>query len=244
MVLRIRIEWIKIITVNKTESKVKAIILAGGRGKRLRPITDYVPKSLVPLKNIPIIDWQIKYLKKFKVDEIIICTGYKTEMIQHFLHMKDNFGIKLKFSVEKTPLGTGGAIKKAGKMIKDKSFLVLNGDVITDIDINKLLKKQNSIAAIELRTKFGIMEIKNDKITRFREKKEISDVWMNAGIYHLQKNILKYLPQKGDIEKTLFPEFAEKGLLNTVKFKRIKWYSVDSFKDMEECSSEVSKIIK
>ena len=223
---------------------MKAIILAGGRGKRLRPITDYVPKPLVPLDNIPIIDWQIKYLKKFKVDEIIICTGYKTEMIQHFLSVKNNFGIKIKFSVEKNPLGTGGAIKQAGKLIKDKSFLVINGDTITNIDLNKLLKKQNSIAAIELRTKFGIMETKEDKVTSFREKKEISDVWMNAGIYHQQKKILDDLPKKGDIEKTLFPNYAKKGLLNTVKFKNSKWYSVDSFKDIEECSLEIHKIIK
>ncbi len=223
---------------------MKAIILAGGRGKRLRPITDYVPKPLVPLDNIPIIDWQIKYLKKFKVDEIIICTGYKTEMIQHFLSVKDNFGIKIRFSVEKKPLGTGGAIKQAGKLIKDKSFLVINGDTITNIDLNKLLKKQNAIAAIELRTKFGIMETKEDKVTRFREKKEISNVWMNAGIYHLQNEILEDLPKKGDIEKTLFPNYAKKGLLNTVKFKNSKWYSIDSFKDIEECSLEVHKIIK
>ncbi len=223
---------------------MKAIILAGGRGKRLRPITDYVPKPLVPLNNIPIIDWQIKYLKKFKVDEIIICTGYKTEMIQHYLSVKDNFGIKIKFSVEKNPLGTGGAIKQAGKLIKDKSFLVINGDTITNIDLNKLLKKQNAIAAIELRTKFGIMETKEDKVTRFREKKEISNVWMNAGIYHLQNEILEDLPKKGDIEKTLFPNYAKKGLLNTVKFKNSKWYSIDSFKDIEECSLEVHKIIK
>ena len=76
---------------------MKAIILAGGRGKRLRPITDYVPKPLVPLKNIPIIEWQIKYLKKFGIKEVIICTGYKTDMIEHFLKMKNNFGIKIKF---------------------------------------------------------------------------------------------------------------------------------------------------
>ncbi len=209
---------------------MKAIILAGGRGKRLRPITDYVPKPLVPLKNIPIIDWQIKYLKKFGIDDIIVCAGYKTEMIQHFLSMKDNFGIKIRFSIEKTPLGTGGAIKQAGKQIKDETFVVINGDAITNIDLKKLLKKPNSIAAIELRTKFGIMETKDDKVTRFREKKEISDVWMNAGIYHLQRKVLNDLPKKG--------------LLNTVKFKNTKWYSVDSFKDMEDCSLEVHKIIK
>jgi len=223
---------------------VKAIILAGGRGKRLRPITDYIPKPLVPLNNIPIIEWQIKYLKKFGVDEIIICTGYKTEMIHHFLSVKGFFGLKIKFSIEKSPLGTGGAIKQAGKLISDKSFLVINGDTITNIDLKKLLRKPNAIAAIELRTKFGIMDTKEEKVVRFREKKEIPDVWMNAGIYHLQKEILKDLPKKGDIEKTVFPDYAKKGLLNTIKFKKIDWYSIDSFKDIEECSSEIHKIIK
>ena len=222
---------------------MKAIILAGGHGKRLRPITDYVPKSLVPVKNIPIIEWQIKYLKKYGVNEVIICTSYKTKMIENYLSMK-NIGVKIKFSVEKFPLGTGGAIKKAGKMINDKSFFVINGDTITNIDLTKLAKKPNSIASIELRTKFGILEINSNKKSKLKEKKEISNLWMNAGIYHLQKVILKDLPNKGDIEKTLFPDYAKKGKLNTVKFKKIKWYSIDSFKDIEDCSREIQKIIK
>lgn len=222
---------------------LKAIILAGGRGKRLKPITDYVPKPLVPIKNIPIIEWQIKYLKKFGIDEVIICSGYKTKMMENYLGMKD-LGVKIKFSVEKSPLGTGGAIKKAGKMIKDKEFFVINGDTLTNIDLKKLAKVSNVIAAIELKTKYGILKTKGEKIINFREKKEISDTWMNAGIYHLQKNILKELPDKGDIEKTLFPNYAKKGKLNTVKFKNSKWYSVDSFKDMEDCASEIEKIIK
>ena len=67
---------------------MKAIILAGGRGKRLKPVTDYVPKPLVPIKNIPIIEWQIRYLKKFGINEVIICTGYKTDMIESYLSMK------------------------------------------------------------------------------------------------------------------------------------------------------------
>jgi len=210
---------------------MKAIILAGGRGKRLRPITDYVPKPLVPIKNVPIIEWQLKYLKKFGISEVIICTGYKQEMIENHLNMKD-IGIKVKFSIEKSPLGTGGAIKKAGKTINEKSFFVINGDTITNIDLKKLGTKKNAIAAIELRTKYGILETDYDKITNFKEKKEISDTWMNAGIYHLQKEVLKELPNKGDIEKTVFPNYAKKGILNTVKFKNAKWYSVDSFKDM------------
>ena len=222
---------------------LKAIILAGGRGKRLRPITDYVPKPLIPINNIPIIEWQIKYLKKFGISEVIICSGYKTEMIENYLKNK-KLGIKITFSIEKKPLGTGGAIKKAVKKIKDKSFLVINGDIITNIDLKKLFKKDNSIAAIQLRTKFGILQTVDDKIIKFDEKKEISDLWMNAGIYHLNKDTVKELPNVGDIEKTLFPKFAKKEKLFTIKFRNTLWYSIDSFKDMEESSAVVEKIIK
>jgi len=222
---------------------LKAIILAGGRGKRLRPITDYVPKPLIPIKNIPIIEWQIKYLKKFGISEIIICSGYKTKMIENYLNNK-KLGIKITFSVEDKPLGTGGAIKKAGKKIKDRSFLVINGDTITNIDLKKLIKKNNAIAAIQLRTKFGILQTDKNKIIKFDEKKEIENLWMNAGIYHLNKETLKELPTVGDIEKTLFPDYAKKEKLTTIKFTNSKWYSIDSFKDMEECSLVIKKIIK
>jgi len=222
---------------------LKAIILAGGRGKRLRPITDYVPKPLIPIKNIPIIEWQIKYLKKFGISEIIICSGYKTKMIENYLNNK-KLGIKITFSVEDKPLGTGGAIKKAGKKIKDKSFLVINGDIITNIDLKKLIKKNNTIASIQLKTKFGILQTDGNKIIKFDEKKEIENLWMNAGIYHLNKETLKELPTIGDIEKTLFPDYAKKEKLTTIKFTNSKWYSIDSFKDMEECSLVIKKIIK
>ena len=223
---------------------MKAIILAGGMGKRLRPITDYIPKSLIPLNNVPIIEWQIKYLKKFKIDEIIICTGHKTEMIENYLSKKKYPGIKIRISKEKTPLGTAGAIKKAANTINEKSFFVINGDTITNIDLKKLSKLPNAIAAIELRTKFGIMETTSNKVKGFHEKKAVPNMWMNAGIYHLNREIIKDLPKVGDIEKTMFPKYAEKGILNTVKFQKVMWYSIDSFKDLEECSSEINKIIK
>ena len=222
---------------------MKAIILAGGKGKRLRPVTDYVPKPLIPINNIPIIEWQIRYLKQFGIKQVIVCTGYKTEMIENYLNMK-NLGVKINFSIENAPLGTGGAIKKAAKLINERSFFVINGDVITDIDLNKLAKTDNSIAAIEVRTKFGILDIAENKIKNFKEKKEISNVWMNAGLYHLNKDTVKDLPSKGDIEKTTFPEYAKKEKLNTVIFNNAKWFSIDSFKDMEEASLDVNKIIK
>ena len=222
---------------------MKAIILAGGFGKRLKPITDYVPKPLVPINNIPIIEWQIKYLKKFGIDDVTICTGYKTEMIENYLKIKD-MGIKIKFSIEKSALGTGGAIKKAGRNIDDESFFVINGDVISNIDLIELSKKPNSIASIELRTKFGVLETNSDQIINFKEKQKISDLWMNAGLYYLQKKIIKDLPVKGDIEKTLFPKYAKSNNLFTVKFKDVLWHSIDSFKDIEECSADLDEIMK
>ena len=92
---------------------MKALILAGGRGKRLRPLTDKIPKSLIPINKKPLIQYTIKYLKKFGINEIIICSGYKSKQIQNFLKKKKNFGCKIEYSVEKNPLGTAGAIKNA-----------------------------------------------------------------------------------------------------------------------------------
>jgi len=221
-----------------------AIILSGGRGNRLKPITDYVPKSLIPINNKPIIEWQIKYLKNFGIKNIIISAGYKNDQIKKFLKTKKNLGVSIKYSIEETPLGTGGAIKKTSKLINEKSFFVINGDIITNIDFRKLKSKINSIAAIELRTKFGVLNIKKDNVIGFDEKNKIKNLWMNAGIYYLSKNIIRDLPLRGNIETTTFPKYAKNGNLNLIKFKNAKWYSIDSYKDIEECSKQVIKIIK
>ena len=218
---------------------MKAIILAGGRGKRLRPITDKIPKPLIPINGKPLIERTIKYLKKYGITEIIISSGYKSDLIEKFLKNKKNFGCEIIFSNEKTPLGTGGAIKKALKHVDGESFLVLNGDIVTNIDLKKILRKPNTIAANELKTKFGTMEIKKNKILKFNEKKDVSDVWMNPGIYHLSKNIEKIIPKKGSLEGIVFPKMARKKTLKTVKFKNALWYSIDSHKDIEECSKEI-----
>ena len=214
---------------------MKAIILAGGRGERLRPITDKIPKPLILINNIPLIERTIKYLKKHGINEIIISSGYRSNKIESFLKKKKNFGCQIIFSVEKTPLGTGGAIKKALKHVEEESFLVLNGDIVTNIDLRKILKKPNTIAANQLKTKFGTMDIKNNKILKFNEKKDIMNVWMNSGIYHLSKNIDKIIPKKGSLEGTVFPKMAKNKTLDVVQFKNTLWFSIDSHKDIEEC---------
>ena len=218
---------------------MKALILTGGLGKRLRPITDYVPKPLVPINNVPIIEWQIRYFKKFGIKEFVICSGYKNEQIRNYLEAKNNFGAKIYYSVEKSPLGTGGAIENASRFIKEQNFFVINGDVITDLDPRLLQTKPNSVAVIPLRTTFGVVDIIHDKIARFHEKPKISDYWMNAGVYCLSKEITKHLPKKGNIEDSVFPMYATKGRLSAVKYTDTLWHSIDSHKDIEECAKNI-----
>ena len=218
---------------------MKAIILAGGRGKRLRPITDKIPKPLILINNKPLIERTINYLKTYGITEIIVSSGYKSDLIEKFLKKKKNFGCNIIFSIEKTPLGTGGAIKKALKFVDEESFVVLNGDIVTNIDLKKILKKPNTIAANELKTKFGTMDIKNNKILKFNEKKDVTNVWMNPGIYHLSKDIKKLIPEKGSLEGGVFPKMVRNKSLETVKFKNALWFSIDSHKDIEECSKEI-----
>jgi len=155
---------------------MKAMILSGGRGKRLRPVTDTIPKPLIKINGKPLIEWKINYLKKFGIKDIIICSGYKGKKIENYIKKKKNFGCNIEYSVETSPLGTGGAIKKAIKNIVDDSFIVLNGDIITNINLKKMMVKTNSIAAIELRTNYGTMKIKNNKILQFNEKTDVKDI--------------------------------------------------------------------
>lgn len=218
---------------------MKVVILSGGMGRRLRPITDYLPKPLVPIGGIPVIEWQINYFKKFGIKDFVICAGYRADQIISHLKSK-KLEVKIQFSVETTPLGTGGAIKNAKRYIDD-DFFVINGDVITNLDPTKLQNSQNSLAVMPLRTTFGIVHLEDNKIERFEEKPELHNYWMNAGIYYLEKDTLKYLPKVGNIESITFPKLAEKGQLHAVKYQNVFWYSIDSHKDMEECMNSMKK---
>jgi NDP-sugar pyrophosphorylase family protein len=220
---------------------VKAVILAGGMGKRLRPLTDYLPKSLIPVCSMPIIEWQIRYFKKFGVDEFIICAGYRADQLVRFLDSRD-FDVKTSFSIEKSPLGTGGAVRNARKHIENEDFFVINGDVITNLDLNRLTKQTNTIAVIPLKTNFGIVRLKGEHVEKFEEKPELSNYWMNAGIYYLENDMIKLLPKIGNMENTTFPKLARLGNLHVIRYNKIFWRSIDSHKDMDECETQMHKV--
>ncbi len=223
---------------------MKALILAGGLGERLRPYTEKVPKPLLEVAGKPILFWQIEWLKKHNVDSIVLAVGYLGEKIEETIGDGSQFGVKVDYSYEKEKLGTGGAIKNAKSYLEDtKKFFVINGDIITNINLTKLSDKVENgvlggIAVVPLPSPYGI--IKFDETTgvirSFVEKPKLPDYWINAGIYILKREIFDMLPDKGDIEKTAFPKLAEEKKLIAVPFNDVYWKSVDTHKDIKEAA--------
>lgn len=224
---------------------VKALILAGGFGKRLAPLTLDRPKPLIEVGGKPILQWQIEWLVKQGVSDIVLAVGYLRTKVFEVMGDGSKFGVRLFYSVEEEPLGTAGAIKNAAKFLEDDVFVILNGDVITNLSIRPLIEGLSddvvaTIALVPMRSPYGIVHVSNDGfITEFREK-PVLDYLINAGVYAFKKDIINYLPNKGDIEVTVFPELASNRRIKGVIFRDVYWKSVDTVKDIEE----VEKVIK
>ncbi|MEB3844185.1 MAG: nucleotidyltransferase family protein [Desulfurococcales archaeon] len=230
-----------------------AMILAGGYGKRLRPLTLEVPKPLVKVAGKPVLFYQLEWLKYYGINEVVILAGYLKEKIIEAVGSGSKFGLHISYVVEDEPLGTGGALRNAAHVIsRNETVVVVNGDILTNIDPNKLVERVKTggliaaLGAVPLRSPYGILEIDDEKqlITGFREKPILYEYWINAGVYAFTPKIVDYLPERGDIEKTTFPELADKSLLGTVKYMTppYYWRSIDTHKDLEEAAKDLEKI--
>jgi NDP-sugar pyrophosphorylase family protein len=218
---------------------MQAVVLAGGFGKRLAPLTSEVPKPLLPVGGKPILVRQIEWLRGFGIRDVVLAVGYLRHKIFEALGDGRRFGVRIFYSVEEEPLGTGGAIKNAEPFITDDVFVVLNGDVLTNLDLNKLVEAlgdaDGAIALVPLRSPYGIVEFDaNGYVTHFREKPLLEGFYINTGVYALRRKILSELPDRGNIEETLFPRLAQQRRLKAVVYRDVFWKSVDSLKDLEE----------
>lgn len=228
---------------------MKAVILAGGLGKRLRPLTDKMPKALLPIAGRSILEWQIIWLKHYGFHEIVLCVGYLWEEIRKKLRDGSMYRVEITYVVESEPLGTGGALMNAKKELEDTDkFIVINGDVLTNLDLTEfsthVMGDVGSIALVPLPSPFGIVDYDRNTlmIKSFIEKPRIRDYWINAGVYIFRNEIFKYLPEKGDIERTAFPRLAEESKLKAVIFPEVFWTSIDSHKDIEEASKIIPEV--
>ena len=223
---------------------MKTVILAGGFGKRLKPLTDTRPKPMIEVLNVPIIEWQVRWLRKFGIKDFVMCVGYMKEQIIDHIGNGAKFDSRIDYSFEEKALGTGGALLNAKQLVSNQgSFFVLNGDILTELDPNRLnIANSNVLAVVPLRSPFGMVELDvNSTVRGFIEKPEIPDRWINAGLYRFTQEIFRYLPQEGNIEVTALPALAKEGRLQAVRYKDIFWRSIDSHKDIEEASKEMKE---
>ena len=209
---------------------MKAIILAGGKGKRLRSIINDIPKPMAPIKGIPFLEYLILQLKKQNIKDLIFSTGYKGSIIKNYFQDGDNWDINIEYSEEDKPLGTGGALRKAGELIDDEQFIVMNGDSFFDIEFKQLIAFHEDkqavatigLAYVETIERYGYVEIGNDgKITKFVEKdNSVSPGYINGGIYILNSELINKIPYgQVSLETAVFPDLINEGLFG-VKFKR------------------------
>jgi mannose-1-phosphate guanylyltransferase len=203
---------------------MQALILAGGKGTRLRPLTVYTPKPMVPICNRPFLLYQIDTLRRAGVTDITLSLSYQPEKIEQQLGDGSNFGVKLKYAVEPQPMGTAGAYKFAEDLIREPT-VVFNGDILTDLDLKTVIrqhKERNAIATIVLTpvedpSAYGVVETEADgRVRRFLEKPK-PDVStcknINAGTYVLEPQVLDLIPrgENHSFEYGLFPRLLEQG---------------------------------
>lgn len=208
---------------------LKAIILIGGFGTRLRPLTCTRPKALFPIVNKPLLQWTFEKLAQNEVNEVILAVNKLTEFHIRQQHLQ-RYGLTVKYSHDppKMPLGTAGPLKKAEKLIgHDEPFFVLNGDLITEINYKEMLQRHmenKAVATIALHevedpSRYGVAELSEDnRIKRFIEKPPkgtVTSKLINAGVYVLSPKIFEYIPagRTVSMEREIFPLLAEKKVL-------------------------------
>ncbi len=204
---------------------MKAVVMAGGEGTRLRPLTSNRPKPLVPILNKPIAQHIIEHLKQAGITDIVVTLYYLAEEIQSYFGDGSDLGVNLYYSIEDTPLGTAGSVKKAEEWLKDDAFIIVSGDALTDIDVSKALayhKKNQAQATLVLQQvenplEFGVV-ITDDQgsIQRFLEKPSWGEVFsdtVNTGMYIIEPGVLDLMePGKNyDWSQDIFPRMLAEG---------------------------------
>src|SRR5919198_3519517 len=203
---------------------MKAILLAGGKGTRLRPLTIHTPKPIVPIFERPFLHYQLDLLKRVpEIDEVIVSLNYQPRRIEEIFGDGSDSGLAIKYVVEPMPLGTAGAVRYAGESLRE-SIVVFNGDVLTQVDLQAVIALHRErqarativLTPVENPTAYGLVETDPDgNILRFLEKpkpEEITTNNINAGIYVLEPDTFDRIPSEvaWSIERSYFPSLVER----------------------------------
>jgi len=225
-----------------------ALTIAGGRGERLRPLTDNRPKPMVEINGKPIIGYQVDWMRAQGVTDVVFLTGYMGGMIQDYFGDGSEYGITAHYSMEKTPLGRGGALKQGLSLIPKNvdNVLVANGDIITNQPIKPIKKLHEESGAIGTMmlvpypSQYGVVE-SNDQnvVTNFIEKGSLP-FWINGGVYLFDRQIESMLPDIGDHETSTFQDLSKEGRLSVYRSDMV-WMSIESTKDLTDITAQINE---
>jgi len=226
----------------------KAVILAGGKGIRLRPITYEIPKALIPIKGKTITEHIFDLLKKYDIKDVILSVGYLKEKIKEKFRDGSEFGVKITYVEEDKPLGTAGPLRLV-KDILNEPFIVSNGDELKNINIEKMYKlhkESNALATIALTTvddpsKYGVARLSGSKILEFIEKPKKAEApsnLINSGFYIIEPEVISMIPDGNSmLEKDVFPALAKQGRLFGYPFSG-QWYDTGNMERYEKALKE------
>lgn len=232
---------------------MKAVVMAGGEGTRLRPLTQNRPKPLVPVLNKPIAQHIIEHLKRAGITDIIITLYYLAEEIEGFFGDGSDFGVNIIYSIEDTPLGTAGSVKKAEEHLQDDTFIIVSGDALTDIDIPKALayhQRNKSQATLVLQhvenpLEFGVVITDDDgRIRRFLEKPSWGEVFsdtVNTGMYIIEPGTLDLMEpgRNYDWSQDIFPRMLAESKPLFGYIMEEYWCDVGSLQQYRQAQYEV-----
>lgn len=230
--------------------RMKAIILAGGEGTRLRPLTYKIPKALIPVNKKNLTELIFDILKKHNIKDIILSVAYKKEMIENYFKDGKKLNLNIEYVEEPERLGTAGPLiilNKKNKQLK-KTFFMINGDNLFNLDLNKMLafhKKNKATATIALSRvedprSYGVAVLDGNKITEFIEKPENPPTnYINSGYYILEPKVFDIIKnkKKAMIEKDIFPLLAKQGKLFGFKCNN-QWFDTGTPERYEQVKKE------
>ena len=230
--------------------KIKtAVILVGGSGLRMRPFTEDMPKCMIPLQGKPLIYWILCWLKSYGFNHVVFGVAYRKEVVIKYLEENPQ-GLKIDISEHTVEGETGEGFRLAiSRFVTDDDFLAMNGDEITNLNLERLEgmhlrnKAVATIAVSPMKSPFGMLELDGDDIVGFKEKTLLENTLVSIGVYLFNREILKYLPTTGSIERTAFPELARKRLLKACRLKPDElWLTINSVKDLSVAEKEFASI--
>jgi NDP-sugar pyrophosphorylase family protein len=227
---------------------LKAVILAGGPGTRMRPLTYVIPKVLLPIAGKPLLERTMGYLKSYGVTDFVVCVAYLKRQVMEAFGDGTDLGVRIDYAEADSPMGTAGQLKTAERFI-DGTFLAMNGDIVTSLNIRNLVESHKAFGGVgtialkkyEVKMPYGFITTDQfGEIRKFEEKPTLSFM-ANAGVYVLEPQVFATIPtgKPSSLETEVFPLLISNGKRMNSYFEDADWADVGSMTDFERVNDEV-----